>query len=110
MRLKVVEMFSDGDLECYGQRSRINEDFWYRISRYNVCHLFGVDDQLSDAEVLAALKGKEFDCSLIPLRYAASSPKAADENHWSLHDVDCKHCESKVCGCEQYEPMEAEHA
>jgi hypothetical protein len=110
MRLKVVDMYGDGDLECYGQPTRMNGDCWYRVSRYNICRAFGVDDDLPDAEVMAALKGKEFDCwSLIPATYIASTVKAASEDRWTLHDVNCKYCESKVCGCEQYEPMETAH-
>jgi hypothetical protein len=111
----VVDIYSDGDLECYGRLTRVNNDCWYRVSKWNVCRAFGMDlnDEnvapLTDEQILAQLKGKEFDCSLIVSSFIASRPIPAAENQWTLRDVDCKYCESKVCGCENYEPMETEH-
>ena len=107
-------MYSDGSLECYGRPTRVNGDYWYKVSRFNVCRAFGIDPhselQLSDEELLAQLKGKEFDCSLLASTFIANSPEPAKENRWTLRDIECKHCGWKVCGCgDSYEPMEAEH-
>lgn len=98
MRLKVVDIYDlTGDLECLGE----GEETWYTLSPTSVARVFGMDiSQMSNDQVIEALRGKEFHARLAPMKYGVKhGATAATDERWKILDRDCEQCQSKYCDC-----------
>lgn len=102
MRIKVVDMFSDGELECLTDDSQ--NDF-LRVSRWNLLREIGLSNDLSNEEAFQALKDKEFHIHPIVDRIIPSYVKSCKDVRWTQHEIPCNWCGLRFCTCgDDYEP------
>lgn len=107
MRIKVVDMYSNGDIECRVEFSRIFNDCWMRVSKYNLLEAAGMDKYGSDEEV-KKLFGMEFDCTPIISEIIPSCAKLVpvEQHRWTIREVACEDC-GVCCECgDRYQPVQ----
>jgi hypothetical protein len=110
MRIKVVGMYDDGELGCLTDNRQIN---YVRVPRENLIDAIGVvfnaDCLLTNQDVFALLKDKEFTAYPVIDRIIPSCAKLCETNNWNFHEISCVFCGSHYCICgENYVPVTTE--